>query len=126
MEDPPEEGRQGMLSRVKLHLAGKEYARAGERMDLPGGLTVRRVMAEYLGEMGKMAVREIKSKLGAHIKKVSGTAFVVFKSCQRRRETGLLAKRGARCGSQSRDSQPQQSCRKHAFKSLSDLAVITR
>jgi hypothetical protein len=60
-----------MLSRVKLHLAGEEYARAGERMDLPGGLTVRRVLAEYLGEMGKMAVREIQSKLGAHIKKVS-------------------------------------------------------
>lgn len=79
-----------MLSRIKLHLAGEEYARAGERMDLPGGLTVRRVLAEYLGEMGKMAVREIKSKLGAHIKKVSRKVLLYSGLLKRGKETCLL------------------------------------
>ncbi|GAQ90012.1 Molecular chaperones HSP70/HSC70 [Klebsormidium nitens] len=63
------EGRQVMLSRVKLHLASAEYAFAGEGLQLPEGLTVRRVLSEYLAEMGAMAVKEIQAKLGAYIRK---------------------------------------------------------
>jgi hypothetical protein len=57
-----------LLERFKLLLASTEHGDVSLAADLPDGLTARQVVADYLREIKLLALQEITSKLGDHIR----------------------------------------------------------